>query len=423
MMVRIEAEIIIIGSELLTPYYIDTNSQYITEKLNDLGIDVRFKTVVGDREEDIIQCIKQALKRSKLIFACGGLGPTRDDLTRFAFSKALNRKLMYHLEVEKKIEKRFKRRGLTMPSICKRQAYILENAKILENEWGTAPGMKLEEGESLIYILPGPPQELKPMFEKYIYNELKSTSQQFIYREKLGITGLTESQVETLISDLYKNKKNIKVSILAYPGQIEIHITGCSDKEYSEAVSFVKGIVTKFKKRLKENIFTTSGERLEEVVGKLLKERNETLAVAESCSGGYLSNRITNVSGSSNYFERGIVTYSNEAKIENLGVSVDLIKKFGAVSKKVAEAMAIGIRKLANTDYGVSITGIAGPTGGTPQKPVGLVYIGLSWKNGVLVTKNHFLGDRESIKFQSTQKALDMLRRHLLNKSKCKNQK
>ncbi|MCP2605110.1 competence/damage-inducible protein A [Candidatus Aminicenantes bacterium AH-873-B07] len=414
-MTRLRAEIIAIGSELLTPYYVDTNSLYLTEKLNSIGIEVRFKTIVGDSKEDIIQCIKHALSRSQIIIACGGLGPTEDDITRECFSKALNKKLVFFSEIEEKIRERFRKRGLSMPSICKKQAYILEGAKILINEWGTAPGMEIKEGEKFIFILPGPPQELKPMFEKYIFNELKKISKQFVCFKSIKITGLTESQTESLIFDLYKNIENPKIHILAYPGQIVIHVLAYSNNDYKEAESLVQNIIDKFKERLKDNIFSTDGEELEEVIGKLLKKRNETLAVAESCTGGYLSHRITNVSGSSNYFERGFVTYSNKAKIENLGVSKDLILKFGAVSKEVAEAMAVGIRRIAKTDYGLSITGIAGPTGGTPTKPVGLVFIGFAWKNGVLVTRNQFLGDRESIKFQSTQKALDMLRRYLIH--------
>jgi len=417
MMSGLEAEIIAIGSELLTPYYVDTNSLYLAEKLNSIGVEVKFKTIVGDREEDIIQCIKLALSRSHIIIVCGGLGPTEDDITRECLSKALNKKLIYHPEIEKKIKERFNKRGLSMPSICRKQAYILERARPLINEWGTAPGMEIREDNKLIFVLPGPPKELKPMFEKYIFDNLKRLSNRFVCFKSIKITGLTESQTETLISDLHRDIENPKVNILAYPGQIVIHISGYSDKDHKEAEFLVENMIGKFKERLKNNIFSTSGEELEEIVGKLLKQRKETLAVAESCTGGFLSNRITNVSGSSSYFERGFITYSNEAKIENLGVPKDLILKFGAVSKEVAEAMAIGVRRVAKTDYGLSITGIAGPTGGTPEKPVGLVYIGLAWKNGVSVTKNQFLGDRESIKFQSTQKALDMLRRHLLQKT------
>ncbi|MFQ6082382.1 MAG: competence/damage-inducible protein A [Candidatus Aminicenantia bacterium] len=414
---EIKAEIIAIGSELLTPYRIDTNSLYLTEKLNDLGIEVVKKTIVGDNEKNITQAINQALSRACLIIACGGLGPTEDDLTRLAFSKALNRKLIFHREILTKIEERFQKRGLIMPSINERQAYILDGAEVLENEWGTAPGMWIEEKNTWILILPGPPNELKSIFEKFVLPKLKRFPKQFVCRKSLKIAGLTESQTESLISDLYQRIKNLQVSLLAFPGQIEIQIIARSDKSYSQAEKIAQTMADKFIERLKENVFSNSDEELEEVVGKLLKKREETLTIAESCTGGYLGHRITNISGSSCYFERGIISYSNQSKIEHLEVSKELIEKFGAVSQEVAEAMATGVRKLSRSTYGLAITGIAGPTGGTPEKPVGLVHIALSWEDGLWHTKNYFFGNRESIKFQSTQKALDMLRRHLLKES------
>jgi len=410
----LKIEIMAIGSEMLSPYFQDSNSLYITKRLNELGLDVSFKTIVGDNWEDLLTSIRQSLSKADILFAIGGLGPTQDDITREAFASVLKKKLLYHDEILEKIQERFKQRAMTMPVVNKKQAYIIEGSTVLDNACGTAPGLWLEHNKKTIVLLPGPPHELMPMFESYVWPRLQDFHRRYSEKKIIKITGLTESKIESILSDIYPNDSSIRLTTLARPGQIEIHILCYSDSSQAHAHKKVIFIEKRILDRLKDNVFSISNEELEHVVGKLLTMNKETLAVAESCTGGYLGHRLTNVPGSSNYFIQGVIAYSNDTKIKLLGVSHQIIDKYGAVSAQVAEAMAEGIRRTANTNYGLSITGIAGPTGETPKKPVGLVYTALSWANGSTVKENRFLGDRKSIKFQSSQEALDMLRRFLL---------
>ncbi|MFC2164736.1 competence/damage-inducible protein A [Acidobacteriota bacterium] len=417
-MKQIKVEIIAVGSELLTPFFQDTNSLYLTQRLNDLGLEVSFKSVVGDVPDDLQQSVLTARSRAQIIFAMGGLGPTEDDLTREAFASALGKELVFKEEILKKIESRFKRRGFAMPSVNNKQAFIIESAETLANNNGTAPGLWLEIEDQIFVLLPGPPHELKPMFEEEIWPRLQSFKTQAVERRILKIAGLTESKIETLISDLYPEDLSIEITPLASPGQIELHLTSSSARQNSKLEARLPVLEEKIRDRLGDNIFSTSGEELEEVVGKMLWKKRMTVAVAESCTGGYLGHRITNVSGSSNYFLLGFQVYSNESKVSLLHIPTKLLEEYGAVSEEVAHAMAEKIRGKSGSDFGLGITGIAGPTGGSPDKPVGLVYTSLAWDNGVEVFRNVFLGNRRAIKFQSSQKALDMLRRHLLKYEK-----
>lgn len=410
----LRAEIMAVGSELLTPHFQDTNSLYLTQRLNELGMGISFKTIVGDDWDDLTLCIKEALSRANFLIAIGGLGPTRDDITREAFAQVLHRKLLFKEEILQKIEERFNCRGFKMPAVNKKQAYVIEGAEVLENRNGTAPGLWLEERSKIIILLPGPPQELKPMFERSVWPLLQKLRTEYTARSVLKSTGLTESKIESLISKLYPKVPSLKLTTLAYPGQIEIHISARSKKSQDEAEKNLNKLKKTILQKLQDYIFSTSGEELEDVVGKLLRINKKNLAVAESCTGGFLAHRLTNVPGSSDYFIQGVVAYSNKAKTNLLDVPPDLIKKHGAVSLEVAQVMAIGVRRKAHSNLGVAITGIAGPTGGTQEKPVGLVYVALAWEEGSEVSKNLFLGKREAIKFQSSQKALDMARRHLL---------
>jgi len=416
-------EILAVGSELLSSNFQETNSQYLTQRLADLGMNLSYKSLVGDEREDLLSAIQQALSRAQLIIATGGLGPTQDDRTREALAEVLKRKLVFRKDILEKIEARFQRRGLSMPAINKKQAYIIEGAQALENKNGTAPGMWLETAKQIIVLLPGPPHELEPMFEESIWPRLKRFSRVHVFRKVIKTASITESQTETLISDLYPKTSSLKISTLAYPGQIEIHLTAFSGKSLVQAKRQVDETERKIAFKLKDYIFSSNGEELEEVVGKLLRNQHKTLAVAESCTGGLLGDRITNVPGSSNYFLQGIVAYSNGAKMSALGVQSSILQKHGAVSLETAQAMAHGIREKAQSDYGLGITGIAGPSGGTVEKPVGLIYIALAWYKGTEVTKNRFLGNREKIKFQSSQKALDMLRRRLRKNHKTQEEK
>lgn len=411
-------EIMAIGSELLTPYFQDTNSLYLTERFNDLGMEVSYKTIVSDDWDDLVLCLKQARARADIIVGIGGLGPTSDDRTREALASVLERKLIFKKEILQKIKKRFERRGLSMPAVNKKQAYVIEGGKPLDNKKGTAPGLWLDTGSEIVILLPGPPHELKPMFDSSAWLELQKFRKKYTCRRVLKITGLTESKIESLISDLYPQEPHLSLTTLAYPGQIEIHITAHSEKSEGEAEKRVEILEKNLLDKLKENVFSTRGEELEEVVGRLLRLHQKTLAAAESCTGGFLGHRLTNVPGSSDYFLQSMVVYSNEAKSYQLGVSSTLIEKYGAVSPQVATAMAAGIRQKARASFGLAITGIAGPTGGTPDKPVGLVYTALAWDNGTEAVKNIFIGNREMVKFQSTQKALDMIRRHFMTKAR-----
>ncbi|MGB3863164.1 MAG: competence/damage-inducible protein A [Candidatus Aminicenantaceae bacterium] len=411
-------EIIAVGNELLTPHYQDTDSLYITQRLNDLGMEINFKSIVGDSRDDLADCISSSLVRSDIIFLIGGLGPTEDDRTREVVASTLGKKLIFEEKILNKIRQRFELRGFEMPSVNNKQAYIIEDSSILENKHGTAPGLWLEAGDKLLILLPGPPHEIKPMFENYVWPRFLEFQKQFVARRVLKTSGLTESKIDSLLLDVYPLQPSVKLTTLAYPGQIELHLFSRSMESHKKADEALDDLEYDLQKRLGDNIFSSSGEELEEVVGSLLRQAQKTLSIAESCTGGLLGHRITNVSGSSDYFQQGVLTYSNDSKVQLLNIPYDLILQHGAVSHEVAKAMAIGIRKISGSDIALSITGIAGPNGGSPEKPVGLVYVGLSWEGDVEVAKNIFLGNREIIKTQSSQKALDMLRRHLLKYQK-----
>ena len=412
-----KVEILAVGTELLTPHFQDTNSLYLTQRLNDLGLEVRSKSIVGDRWEDLCFALRQALDRTDLLIITGGLGPTKDDRTREALASVMGRKLVFKEYLLKAIEKRFARRQMEMPDVNKKQAYILEGAVVLNNKKGTAPGLWLDADGNTVILLPGPPHELKPMFETDVWPRLKSYQKKHIYRRVIKTAGLTESQIETYLVGLYPKMQGVQLTTLAYPGQIDIYLLGVSDKSLSLAKKSVDRSTKFISDTLEKDIYSIEGEELEEVIGKLLRNRHQTLAIAESCTGGLLGHRITNVPGSSGYFLQGILAYDNAAKTNLLGVSPNIIDRFGAVSPQVARAMAQGIKINAKATYGLSITGIAGPSGGTKVKPVGLVYTALAQSRDVIVEKNLFLGDRNAIKFQSSQKALDMLRRHLSNEN------
>jgi nicotinamide-nucleotide amidase len=407
-------EIIAVGSELLSPHFQDTNSLYLIERLNDLGLEANFNTIVGDDLDDLKLAIHNSLVRAHIVFITGGLGPTKDDRTREALASVLKRKLLFRNDVFEQILKRFQRRKIPMPSVNKKQAYVIEGSELLDNQKGTAPGIWMETPSNIIAVLPGPPTELKPMFETSVWPRLLKFQRIYSVRKTLKITGLTESKVESLIQNDYPKDKDLRLSTLARPGQIEIHLLCQSQKDSAHAKKKMKVLSSTLLIKLRENVFSTSGKELEEIVGNMLRQRKETVAAAESCTGGYLGHRLTNVPGSSDYFLLGITAYQNDQKNRLLRVPQDLLDKYGAVSSEVACAMANGIREISSADYGLAITGIAGPGGSTADKPIGLVYTALAGKNHTEVKRNLFLGDREIIKFQSSQKALDMLRRYIL---------
>jgi nicotinamide-nucleotide amidase len=414
----VNAEIIAVGSELLTPHRQDTNSLYLTEKLNELGVEVRFKSIVGDEREGLVAAAKLAMRRSDIIIFMGGLGPTEDDLTREAVAEALGLKLNRDAEVVAKLEERFAKRSMKMSANNLKQADILSSAVVLPNPLGSAPGQwisgKYDGQERLLILLPGPPYELKALFDAECIPRLRAKiPPQHIARRVLKIAMMPESQVDARVAPIYKAYTDVETTILAGAGEIQLHFR-CRKESQADAEARVEELAGKIEDELGDAIFSRKGETIEQIVSYLLQMRGMTLAAAESCTGGLLSERITSLSGSSRYFLGGAVVYSNELKTQFANVPKALIDKHGAVSREVAAAMAEGIRKRCLSSYGVGITGVAGPTGGTEQKPVGLVYIALAGDEGTQVVERNFPGDRKRIRTFATQQALEMIRRALL---------
>jgi len=417
-----KAEVIAVGSELLTPTHIDTNSLFITERLNQLGIELQGKSVAADDRTALRTIVTDALRRSDLLILTGGLGPTDDDLTRDVVSDLINAPLEYHAEIFEAIEKRFASRGLKVPEINRRQAMVPRGAAILANPNGTAPGLWIEHDAKRILLLPGPPRELKPMLERVIEERLASVAGATrLFRRVLRITGQSESSVEEKMQPLYARwlcaPVRIVTTILASLGQIELHLTAAAETS-DEGIRALDAAVEEVKHALGRDLFSVNGQTMQEVVGDLCRAGSLRISAAESCTGGLVMTRLTEVPGSSDYVDRGVVVYSNQSKTELLGVPADLISAHGAVSEPVAEAMASRMAEIAGTDLSVGITGIAGPTGGTPEKPVGTVMIAAAWRRDgkpeTRVRTFRFVGGREMIRFQASQAALDMLRRWIL---------
>ncbi len=412
------AEIIAVGSELLTPHRQDTNSLYLTEKLNALGVEVRFKCIVGDDLEALTAAAKLAMQRSDIIIFSGGLGPTEDDLTREAVAEALGLKLQRDPEIIAQLEERFAKRGYKMTPNNAKQADVIASAAVLQNSLGSAPGQwiggKYDGQERLLMLLPGPPYELKAMFESECIPRLRArVPVQHIATRTLKIAMIAESQVDARVAPIYKTYTDVETTILAGGGEIQLHLR-CRKDSQAEADARVEELAEKIEDELGDAIFSRKGETIEQIVSYLLQMRSMTLAVAESCTGGLLAERITSLSGSSRYFLGGAVVYSNELKTQFANVPKALIDKHGAVSREVAASMAEGIRKRCLASYGVGITGVAGPGGGTEQKPVGLVYVALAGEEGTQVVERNFPGDRQRIRQFASQQALEMIRRALL---------
>lgn len=413
-----KAFILAIGSEMLTPFRADTNSLFITQELNEIGYDVRLKAVVGDDLDELARSIEGALEWADLIVATGGLGPTEDDLTRDAVARVLHLPFDLDADVLERIRERFARRGMTMPENNRRQAMVPRGATLLDNPNGTAPGLWLEHGRAVIVLLPGPPREMGPMLKAVIRDRLApAAGAARLLRRVIRLTGRTESDVDGRAQALYKRWASqapaVAATILAVMGQIELHLS-VQTADTSAGLAALDSAVRDLTDTFGHAIYSTDGTTLEAVVGDLLRRRTMTIAVAESCTGGLLASRLTDVSGSSDYVERGAVCYSNRSKTEMLGVPPELIEAQGAVSEAVARAMAEGIRVRAGTHVGVGITGIAGPRGGTAQKPVGMVCIAAVADGEARVTTFQFLGGREMVKFQAAQSALNMVRLMLL---------
>jgi len=412
------AAIIAVGSELLTPFRTDTNSLFITAALNDAGIEVVAKSIVGDRRHELAATIGESLRRADLIVMTGGLGPTDDDVTRLAVSDALGLPLDEQPDILERIRQRFERRGMEMPAVNRVQALVLRGAAVLPNGNGTAPGQWVEHGSKALVLLPGPPREMRPMFEAVMAERIAPRARGArLYRRVIKIGGRTESDVEQVTQPVYSGfsawDPPVATSILASPGQIELHFSARAESaERANAIleRATSGIVAV----LGDDVFSTDGRSLEHVVGDLLRERGWRIATAESCTGGLVASRLTDVAGSSDYVERGVVAYSNRAKTELLGVAETLIETHGAVSEPVGAAMAEGMRERAGVNVALGITGIAGPGGGSEAKPVGTVVVAVASPAGTLVRRHRFPGGREQVKWFASQTALNMVRLVLL---------
>lgn len=408
------AEIIATGTELLSGGVLETNSLFLSEELISLGIETAFKTVVGDDEKDMDDAFRRAMNRADVVIITGGIGPTEDDITRKVIARIVKKRLVLNEDALKAIHERLAGRSKPTLAANDRQALMPAGARLLHNPLGIAPGFFLTEEQTLIAVLPGVPRELYSMFNdglKPILTEL-AAGRLFIRRRVLHTCTLSESSVNTAIGDILRGSMPI-VGLTAKETGVDVRIIVHATSA-EQAMALLSRTEAEVRDKLGDAIYAADGQTMEEVVGALLLQRRLTLAVAESCTGGLIGARITNIAGSSGYFERGVVTYSDMAKTDLLGVPAELIQTRGAVSSEVAAAMADGIRTSAKTDIGLSVTGIAGPGGGSEQKPVGLVYIGLASSQGVKTAEHRFLGDREQIRIRASQMALDMVRRHLI---------
>jgi competence/damage-inducible protein CinA-like protein len=408
------AEIIATGTELLTGGSIDTNSVFLSEELMLVGLETAFKTVVGDDERDIEEALKRALERVDAVIITGGLGPTEDDITRKVIAKITKKRLVLNEDALKAIHARLAGRGKEVVIPNERQALVPVGARLLQNPAGIAPGFYLDEGGPFLAVLPGVPQEMRAMFNEGLKPALvhRFGGKSFIRRRVLRTCGMSESAVNQAIQDIMRRGESIVgLSVKGTGVDVRIIARGSTAEHSQMLIDRAEAAV---REKLGDAVYGVDGVELEEVVGALLKQRRLTISIAESCTGGLIGARITNISGSSEYFERAAIVYSNLAKTEMLGVPKDLIERRGAVSSEVAAAMAEGIRQAARTTLGLSITGIAGPEGGTEKKPVGLVYTALASPQGVKTTEHRFLGNREQIRLRASQMALDMVRRYLI---------
>ncbi|MDN5362331.1 MAG: nicotinamide-nucleotide amidase [Moorella sp. (in: firmicutes)] len=411
-----QAEAIFTGTEMLLGQIVNTNAAFLGRELAAAGINLYRQVVIGDNLERIREAIDNARRRADLIIVSGGLGPTEDDLSREALAAALDLPLVEDPAARENITRYFTARRRPMTSNNLKQALLPAGARALDNPYGTAAGVFLEHGGKVYALLPGPPREFEPMVTDRLLPLLEpyGARREVIFSRALKITGMGESAVEETVKDLLHGD-NPTVAPLAKPGEVTLRLTARAGNTEA-ARQLIQPLEAAIRERLGEYIFGIDDETLEGVTGAMLAARHLTLAVAESCTGGLLAHRLTNIPGSSDYFLGGLVTYSNEAKVKFLGVEPGVLAAHGAVSPEVAAAMASGARRAVGTEIGIGITGIAGPGGGTTEKPVGLVYLGIDFQGQVEVRRELFCGQRENIKWQSTQSALDLLWRSLRGK-------
>ncbi|HEX2944555.1 MAG TPA: competence/damage-inducible protein A [Clostridia bacterium] len=411
------AEILAVGTELLMGQIANTNAQYISSRLPDAGIGVYYHDVVGDNPERLKQCLSLAMSRSDVVIMTGGLGPTQDDLTKETVAAAVNRKLVLDQESLDKMKAFFERHARKMTDNNIKQAYLPEGSIIIRNKNGTAPGCIIEEGGKVIVMLPGPPSEMKPMFDETVMPYFEARSEYRLESRFLRIFGIGESAVEDRLIDLVDRQTNPTIAPYAKDGEVTLRITASYPKQGAHE-DLITPVENEIRNRLGDAVYSNDNSTLDEVAARLLLEGGTTVAFAESCTGGLLSSRLTEIPGISEVFDRTIVTYSNRSKVEELGVRQETLDKYGAVSEETAAEMAAGVRRAANTELGVSVTGIAGPGGGSETKPVGLVFVALADKDGVVVKKLDLWGSRSRIRNVTCLHVFDMLRRYLMNREK-----
>lgn len=406
------AEIITIGNELLSGNVLNTNTYYLTKRLSEIGIEVLYHTSVKDDAQMLKDVVNIGLNRADLLIFTGGLGPTYDDLSKEVISNSLGLNLTLNEECKKTIEDYFRKLNREMTPNNIKQAYIPEGAKYIPNEVGTAPGIFIEWKDKVIVMLPGPPKEMQLMFDKYVVPFIK---QDFVIIEKtIKTIDIGEAQVESTIQDIIKSNKDVYIATYAKDGIVDIKIVA-KGRDKNSIDEILNDAINKIKNKIADYIYSYEDETIEEVVFKILKKNKMKVAFCESCTGGLISSKFTRIPGASEVFDRAYITYSNLSKMEDLGVSKDTLDKYGAVSKETALEMAKGLLNKTSVDVALSVTGIAGPSGGTETKPVGLVYIGICTKDSSKVVESLFGGDRVSIQNRAYLKAFNELRKFLLN--------
>ena len=412
-------ELISVGTEILMGNIVNTNVAYLSEQCANLGLSIYHHVTVGDNEGRLMESIQTALKRADIVILTGGLGPTEDDLTKETTAKAMGLRLVEDSHTKERILEYFKGRNVPVSENNWKQAIVMEDSIVLDNDNGTAPGMiaqcKDEEGNiKRAILMPGPPNEMKPMFEGLVIPYLQKLNPYVFYSEMVKVCGIGESLAETMILDLIDKQTNPTIAPYAKTGQVHFRITAKASTT-EEAKQLVAPVVEELKKRFGENVYTTKEtENLEQKVVSMLKEKNYRISTAESLTGGMIAGTIVNVAGASSVFDEGYITYANEAKEKLLGVKKETLQNFGAVSEQTAYEMAVGVCKASGAEVGISVTGIAGPDGGTKEKPVGLVFIGCCVNGEVTVKKCNFKGNRQKIRDNTVVFALDMIRRALL---------
>lgn len=406
-------EIISTGTELLLGDIVNTNARFLSQKLSYLGFDVYYQSVVGDNIERLVNQINLARSRADIIITTGGLGPTDDDITKASLCSALKIDLVLQDRLAEKIKNYFEEMGKEMPEINLRQAYVPRNGKTLENNNGSAPGIIYEDNKNIFILLPGPPNEMMPMFNSLVLPFLKEKSHCIIKSRTIKVTNISESKLQEMLQDIIDSQENPTVALYAKSGEIDIRVTAKTGNT-EDANTLINNMIENIKAILGDRIFGYDDDTLEQVVNNLLQKNKKTISVAESCTGGLVSSRLTDVPGASENLMNSLICYSNDAKARLLGVKEETLRKYGAVSKETAEEMALRIKDISKTDIGLSITGIAGPDGGTEEKPVGLCFIGWAYLDNVYTQKCLFNGSRTKNKFRASTMALDLLRLFLI---------